>query len=93
MMAYMAGCILLNISAHRSLAAPNENLFSQSAQEHELEASAFLSGEETGHVKQIAFKTTPRVGKVGGPPSARPERIQGHGMIMQVFPTEQQPVL
>ncbi len=49
--------------------------------------------EETGHVKQIAFKTTPRVGKVGGPPSARPERIQGHGMIMQVFPTEQQPVL
>ncbi len=26
--------------------------------------------EETGHVKQIAFKTTPRVGKVGGPLSA-----------------------
>ena len=26
--------------------------------------------EETGHVKQIAFKTTPRVGKVGGLPTS-----------------------
>lgn len=84
MVAHMPGCILLdrrpstsfspkeirNVCLHRSMSwrrLPTylANLRLRLMPFNEQQRKAY---EETGHVQQIAFKTTPRVGKVCGIP-------------------------